>query len=142
LRRHRLGIQKHGLADVVERADVRVVQARNRPRFALEAGAAPARAIHQDAAHQAGAQRVEMSSVLPLYPFALHEPYESLMHQRGRLQRVATGRLGPHARVREATKPVVDEGKEAIKRVGLALPPAPEKTGDVWCRRRGQGDLP
>ena len=46
--------------------------------------------IHQDAAHHFGRYSDELGAVLPVFSSLASQTYPCLMHQRGRLQGVAT----------------------------------------------------
>ena len=89
-----------------------------------------ARVVDEDAAHQLRGETIELGAVLPLRLTLVHETHVGLVHEGGRLERVA-GILAAHRRGRPAVQLGVDDGKQALARGLVALAPGAEHLRDI-----------
>ena len=96
---------------------------------ALCGGLRPCR-IDEDTPHNAGTDGEKVSAVLPFQFTDRRQPKIGLVDQRRGLKRVP-GALLPHLVVGQAPQLIVDNGCQPIQGSVIALPPRPEKTGNV-----------
>src|SRR5438105_4868890 len=78
--------------------------------------------INQDTAHQASTDAIEMSPILPVDIFYIHQPKISLMHQSSGLEDL-TGLLCRHVAMRHAVQFVVNEGNQLLEGVLISHTP-------------------
>jgi hypothetical protein len=91
-------------------------------------GESAARVIHQNLPHQARCDCKEVGSVLPIRICLIHEPHVSLMHQRRWLYSV-TWALPAQIDGGKSPQFPIDERRELIKGLLIALGPFPEQQG-------------
>ena len=87
------------------------------------------RGVDENPPHDPRRHRKEVSSVLPLQLANVHQPKIRLVHERGRLERMA-GALPSHVTAGEPTELVVDERRELIERRLVAAAPGAEQPGN------------
>jgi hypothetical protein len=83
-------------------------------------GAAVARVVDEDAAHQARGQPQELRAVAPVHAALVDQAQVHLVHQRSWLERVAAA-LAPDVAPREPSELLVHEGEHLAQRLLVAV---------------------
>src|SRR5262245_20001981 len=94
------------------------------------------RIIDQDAPHHLSCYEKEMRAILPVDVLPVDKPYESLINQSSRLQRMLRT-LPPHVVTGELTQLPVDNGREFLQ--CFLVPIAPILQQACEFARRGHG---
>jgi hypothetical protein len=101
-------------------------------------GLVRARVIHQNAPDHLRGDAEEVRAVLPLDTALVDQAQIGFMHQGGRLQGVV-GPLAPQIPRGKAAEFIVDNGRELLERLLLALAPIRQQLGDVGRHAGGTG---
>ena len=100
-----------------------------------------ARVVDEDVAHHLRGHGEEVRAALPVHVLLPDQPQEGLVHQGGRLERMAAP-LAIDVAVRQAMERVVDERQELAERRLIAVPPLLKQPGDERRRGRHPGHFP
>ena len=88
--------------------------------------------IDQDAPHHLGRNSEEMGTILPAHAVVSHQAQVGLVHEGGRLERVAAA-LTLHIAVSQAAEFFVHDGGQAVERALVSIAPGSQTRADVLC---------
>jgi hypothetical protein len=83
--------------------------------------------VEEDASHCLGGEREELGTILECARLLIDHFQESLVHQRGRPQSVIAA-LGAQVARRQATKLVIDDGNQLLRRLRISAAPGAEQS--------------
>ena len=99
------------------------------------------RRVDENPAHQSSRQRKEVRPISPLDALAVNEPYEHLIDERRRLQRV-TGAFTAHVAASQLAELVLDERHQLIDGTVITASPGLEQRGGAQGLIRNDLILP
>ena len=88
--------------------------------------------IDEDAPHHLGRHGEEMGAILPAHAVVSHQAQVGLVHEGGRLERVAAS-LTLHIAVSQAAEFLINDGRQAVERALVSIAPGLQKRADVLC---------